>query len=97
MVLNEDDMFQIVFDTIRENPGEKTAITLMKNSCKTIIKKNNGPIDTQEICDDVLNCMTYYNDFINEKGMNLPVIGDTYFNMVVIVLNALIGEMLNEN
>lgn len=98
MVLNEDDMFQIVFDTIREKPGEKTAITLMKNVCEKIKEKGSLIDDTNQICDnvcdDVINCMTYYNDFINEKKMNLPVIGETYFSMVKIILEAINGEML---
>ena len=96
MVLTEDDMFNIVFYTIQKNPGELTAMTLMRNVCQVITDKAKGGIDTQEICDDVLNCFDYYNDFIKEKKMNLPVIGETYYNMVVVVLNALIGEILND-
>lgn len=96
MVLNENDMYNIVFQTIQQKPGDKTAMVLMKNSCNMITKKNQGIIDTQEICDDVLCCFDYYNDFINEKKLNLPIIGETYYNMVVVVLNALIGEILNE-
>ena len=96
MVLNENDFYNIIFQTIQQKPGEKTAMVLMRNTCDMIVKKNQGEIDTQEICDDVLKCMDYYNDFINEKKMNLPIIGETYYNMVVVVLNALIGEILNE-
>lgn len=96
MVLTEDDMFNIVFATIQQKPGEKTALELMRNTCQAITDKAQGGIDTQEICDDVLNCFDYYNDFINDKNLNLPVIGETYYNMVVVVLNALIGEILNE-
>ena len=96
MVLTEDDMFNIVFATIQQKPGEKTALELMRNTCQAITDKAQGGIDTQEICDDVLNCFDYYNDFVNDKKMNLPVIGETYYNMVVVVLNALIGEILNE-
>ena len=96
MVLSEDDMYNIIFKTIQQKPGEKTAMTLIRNTFDIIIKKNQSVIDTQEICDDVLNCFDYYNDFIQEKQMNLPIVGETYYNMVVIVINALVGEMLNE-
>ena len=96
MVLNENDMYNIIFKTIQQKPGEKTAITLIRNTFDVIVKKNKDVIDTQEICDDVLNCFDYYNSFVKEKRMNLPIIGDTYYNMVVIVINALVGEMLNE-
>lgn len=96
MVLNQNDMRHIVFSTINDKPGEKTATTLMRYSCAKIVEKANGPIDTQEICDDVLECMDYYNDFVKEKNIKAPIIGDHYYNMVVIVLNALIGEILNE-
>lgn len=96
MVLTENDMYNIIFQTIQQRPGENTATTLMRNTCNAIVEKNSGLIDTQEICDDVLNCFDYYNDFIKEKNMNLPIIGETYYNMVVVVLNALIGEILNE-
>lgn len=96
MVLNEDDMYNIIFKTIQQKPGEKTAMILMRNTFNMIVKKNQGMIDTQEICDDVLNCFDYYNNFIKEKKMNLPIIGETYYNMVVITINALVGEMLNE-
>lgn len=96
MVLTENDMYNIIFQTIQQKPKDKTAMVLMRNACDMIVKKNKGLIDTQEICDDMLNCFDYYNDFIKEKNMNLPVIGETYYNMVVVVLNALIGEILNE-
>ena len=96
MVLNENDIFNIVFNTIRQNPGEHIATTLMRNACQGILDKNEGTIDTQEICDDVLNCFDYYNDFIKEKNLNLPIIGETYYNMVVVVLNAIIGEIIND-
>lgn len=96
MVLTENDMFNIVFTTIQQKPGEETALILMRNTCQAITDKVQGGIDTQEICDDVLNCFDYYNDFVNEKNMNLPIIGETYYNMVVIVLNALIGEIIND-
>ena len=96
MVLNENDMYNIIFKTIQQKPGEHTATTLMRNTCQAITDKVEGGIDTQEICDDVLNCFDYYNDFIKEKKLNLPIMGETYYNMVVVVLNALIGEILNE-
>lgn len=96
MVLNENDMYNIIFKTIQQKPGELTAMTLMRNACQAITDKVEGNIDTQEICDDVLNCFDYYNDFIKEKNMNLPVVGETYYNMVVVVINALVGEILNE-
>ena len=96
MVLKENDIYNIVFDTIQQKPGEHTATTLMRNACQAITDKVEGGIDTQEICDDVLHCFDYYNDFVKEKKMNLPIIGETYYNMVVVVLNALIGEILNE-
>ena len=96
MVLTKNDMRNIVFATINEKPGEQTAMTLMRKCCGKIAEKAIGPIDTQEICDDVLECMDYYNDFVNEKNMNLPIIGENYYNLVVVVLNALMGEILNE-
>lgn len=87
-------MLSIVFETIKENPGDETAITIMQKCCDKIVEKNNGRnIDTQEICDDVCNTMDYYNDFVKEKKLTLPIIGNHYYNMVVIVLNAIIGEI----
>lgn len=97
MVLTEDDIFNIVFYTIQQKPGEKTATTLMRNVCQGIVDKNKGMIDTQEILDDVINCFNYYNDFVEEKKMNLPIIGETYYSMAEITLNAAIGEILNDS
>lgn len=96
MVLTENDFFNIVFDTIRENPGEKTAMTLMRKCIQQIQKKVNTTIDTQEICDDICDCMDYYNDFIAAKKLKMPVIGEGYYSMVVLTINALVGEILNE-
>lgn len=95
MVLTENDFFNIVFDTIRENPGDKTAMILMHKCVQQITKKVNTQIDTQEICDDVCNCMDYYNDFVVSKGLKMPVIGEGYYNMVVLTINALVGEILS--
>ena len=98
MVLSNNDMRNIVFATINEKPGEKTAVTLMQKSCHKIAEKakGKGQVDTQEILDDITECMNYYNDFVAEKNINSPVIGETYFSLVEIILNALIGEILNE-
>ena len=97
MVLDDNDMLNITFEVIKEQPGDKTAFELMQKCCHKIKEKVNSQIDTQEICDDVCNCMDYYNDFVQQKNIQAPIIGENYYNMVVIVLNALIGEVLNEN
>ena len=98
MVLSNNDMRNIVFATINEKPGEKTAITLTRKACGKIVEKakGKGQIDTQEIMDDVIECLNYYNDFVKEKNMELPIVGDTYFTLIELTLNALIGEILNE-
>lgn len=99
MVLTQNDMLKIVFDVIRENPGDKVPITIMEKTCEKIIEKkkqnkdNNKKIDTQEICDDVCDTISYYNDFIREKNIPLQTISGEYYNMVVIAINAIIGEI----
>ena len=62
MVLDDNDMLNITFEVIKEQPGDKTAFELMQKCCNKIKEKVNSQIDTQEICDDVCNCMDYYND-----------------------------------
>lgn len=92
MVLNENDMYNIIFKTIQQKPGKLTPITLMRSTCQAIADKVEGEIDSQEICDDVCDCFDYYNDFVKEKKMNLPYVDKIYYEMVVEQLNRIYKE-----
>lgn len=100
MVLNENDFYNIIFQTIQQKPGDEIAMILMKNTCDEISKKNKGFSDEDEIYEevynDVLSCFNYYNAFVEEKKMPLPIISDWYYSMVDIILKGLKGDVINE-
>lgn len=95
ILLDDVEMANIIFLTIQQHKvGENKIVTdLIKTSLKKIQKKDIQ--DTQDICDTVIECFDFYNDFVKEKNMNLPLIQESSYDMIVTLLNNIIGEMIN--
>ena len=95
ILLDDVEMANIIFLTIQQHKaGENKIVTdLIKTSLKKVQEKDIQ--DTQDICDTVIECFDFYNDFVNEKNMNLPLIQESSYDMIVALLNNIIGEMIN--
>lgn len=96
-LLTNIEMANIIFLAIQQYKGNENHIVtdIVRLTVKQILKKDIKIDDIQDVCDTVLECFDLYNAFIQEKNMNLPLINDESYDMIVNVLNNLIGEMIN--
>lgn len=89
-MLNDNDYFSMVLDVLKDN---STSYDVSKALCSKVFEKigsNLRPgdvVDTQEICDDVLNCFNYYNDFVISKKINVALIEESEYDNVVLGIN----------
>lgn len=94
-LLTDVDMANIIFLTIQKHNGSNTIATdIVDLVVQKMIAKKDSIDSTQDICDTILECFDLYNAFINEKNMDLPCINDESYDLVVDVLNNIIGEMI---
>ncbi len=89
-MLNDNDYFKMVLEVLKDN---STSFDVSKELCSKVFEKigdNLNPgdvVDTQEICDDVLNCFNYYNDFVTSKNIDVALIEESEYNNVVMGIN----------
>lgn len=92
MVLTEDDMFNISFDVVRDqNSKEHPAHSVCNKAFQAILKTVNRDeeiiIDTVEIYEDIIDCFDYYNDFVTEKKIPVPLIDESYYLILADAIN----------
>lgn len=99
VLLDETEMANIVFLAIQKHKSNENKIVtdIICLSLDKITKKQNNIEDMQDLCDALMECFDLYNAFITEKNMNLPPIQEGSYDMVVALLNNVIGEMINGN
>lgn len=99
-LLNNADKSNIVFATIREyKSGENDiSILIFTKVCQLIIQKKAqfDHIDTQDIYDNTKECFDFYNAFIKEHNLELPLIPSEHYDLVVEMCNKAIKEEIND-
>ena len=96
-LLSNEEKFSIVLASIRDyKEGEKDiAILIVEKISKQLIDSINYQIDTQDILDEVIECYNFYNDFIEQKNVNLKTIPKEWYELVEIYLNEIVEEVNN--
>ena len=99
LLLTSTEMANIIFLAIQQHKTNENKIVtdIIKFSLEKINQKTNEIKDMQNVCDTLMECFDLYNAFVKEKHMNLPLISESSYNMVVILLNNVIGEMRSGN
>ena len=89
--LTDDVMWDLLFDVLSEHKtGEPITSKLVRSSCNYITKNSKDGMSTDDICDSVLGLFDYYNNYIEERGVNLQPITKDEYDMTVLMLNAAI-------
>lgn len=98
-VLTDVEIGNIVFLAIQQHKGNenKVATNIVELVVKQILKKQIAIESTQDICDMIFDCFDLYNAFVNEKNIDAPLIDDESYDLIVDVLNSIVGEMINGN
>ena len=96
-LLTDAEMANIVFLAIQQYKGNENRIAtnIVGSVIKQILKKEVHIDDTQDICDIVFDCFDLYNAFVKEKNIQAPLIDDSSYDLIVDILNNIVGEMIN--
>lgn len=94
MLLSDEEHFTIILSAIRDyTPGETDiAILIVEKVSNQLSGLVNQQFSTQDIYDEVVECFDFYNDFIKEKKIDLKLIDDDIYELVLVYLNMIVEE-----
>lgn len=94
MLLTPNEHLTIILSAIRDyQPGENDIpILIVEKISKQLIKSVDNQITTQDIYDEVEECFNFYNDFIENKNVDLQKIDDGFYELVKTYLNMIVEE-----
>ena len=94
MSLSDEEHFTIILSAIRDYiPGETDiAILIVEKVSNQLSGLVNQQFSTQDIYDEVVECFDFYNDFIKEKKIDLKLIDDDIYELVLVYLNMIVEE-----
>ena len=101
MLLNDEERFAIILASIRDyKEGENDIPILIVQQLtnqinKKLINSIDNQIDTQEILDETLETYDFYNEFIEEKNINLKTIESQWYDLVELYLNEIVEGIKN--
>ena len=93
LLLSSTEMANIIFLVIQQhkNNENKIVTNIIKLALEKINQKIENIKDMQSVCDTLMECFDLYNAFVKEKHMDLPLISENSYDMVVMLLNNVIG------
>lgn len=94
MLLTPNEHLTIILSSIRDyQPGENDIpILIVQKISKQLIDSVDNQITTQDIYDEVEECFNFYNDFIEDKNVDLEKIDDGFYELVKTYLNMIVEE-----
>lgn len=94
MLLTPNEHLTIILSSIRDyQPGENDIpILIVEKISKQLIESVDNQITTQDIYDEVEECFNFYNDFIENKNVDLHKIDDGFYELVKTYLNMIVEE-----
>lgn len=94
MLLSDEEHLTIILSAIRDYiPGENDiAILIVQKVSNQLSTLVNEQFSTQDIYDEVVECFDFYNDFVNEKNIDLKTIDDGMYELVLQYLNMIVEE-----
>ena len=95
MLLDDKEHYTIVLSTIRdyESGVNDIGILLIEKIITQIITCVDEQITTQDIFDEIIYGIEYYNDFIEEKKIDLKLIPNEVIDLVEIYINEVVNDV----
>lgn len=95
MILTDQQRMVLILNTIKQyNKDENDiGILLVQNVSKMLSNIIDAPITTEDIFYEIEESFDFYNDFIKDKNVDLPLIKEEMKDVVVYYLNTIIKEM----
>ena len=95
--LSDDTMWDLLFDVLSDyEKGTPSTSKLVKVSCDYLTNNSNDGMSTEDICDSVLGFFDYYNNYIDERNVEMHKITQNEYDMTVLMLNSAINLILEE-
>ena len=94
MLLTPNEHLTIILSSIRDYQPEENDIPVLidQKISKQLIESVDNQITTQDIYDEVEECFNFYNDFIEDKNVDLEKIDDDFYELVKTYLNMIVEE-----
>lgn len=95
--LSDDIMWDLLFSVLSDyEKGTPIISKLVKVSCDYLTNNSNDGMSTDDICDSVLGFFDYYNNYIDERNVEMHKITQNEYDMTVLMLNSAINLILEE-
>ena len=87
-MLSDEEHFNIILNAIRDyQEGTNDIAILLIEKSVIQLKHYKEQTDTQEIYDEIVEIFNFYNLFIKEKKIDLPIVTDGYYDLALMYLN----------
>ena len=95
MILNDQQKMVLILNTIKgyKRDEDDIGILLVQNVSKKLSDIIDSPITTEDIYYEIKECFDFYNDFVKDKKVDLPLVNDKMNDLVVFYLNTIVKEM----
>lgn len=95
MILNDQQKMVLILNTIKgyKKDEDDIGILLVQNVAKKLSDIIDSPITTEDIYYEIEECFNFYNDFVKDKKVDLPLVNDKMNDLVVFYLNTIVKEM----
>lgn len=98
MLLDDNERLALIINSIRNyHEGENDiGVLIVYEVTQSILSIVTQKFDTQDLYDEISECFTLYNTFIDAKDIDLPMIEEKMFTQVVDIINEIV-EINNDN
>lgn len=98
MLLDDNERLALIINAIRNyHEGENDiGVLIVYEVTQSILSIVTQKFDTQDLYDEISECFTLYNTFIDAKDIDLPMIEEKMFTQVVDIINEIV-EINNDN
>lgn len=95
MLLSDEEHFTIILSAIRDYEKGKTdvAILIVEKVTNQIISCVKDNFTTQDVFDEIVEVFNFYNDFINEKNIDMKSIPSEMIDLVEVYINEVINDV----
>lgn len=95
MLLTDEEHFVIILSAIRdyESGVNDIGILIVEKVISQIMNRVDTQFDTQQLFDEIVVVFDYYNDFIQEKKIDMKKIPDEMIDLVEYYVNEVVKDV----
>lgn len=95
MLLSDEQHFLIILYAIRhyDEKTDNIGILLFESVINEIITSVDTHMTTQDVFNEVIELYNFYNDFVKEKKIDLPLVNDETIDIIESCMNEVIRNV----